>query len=274
MHPPNLLQRSIMTRVCQHQPRPRLPLPTLRSLPFLLHLSLLLILLPSPATPQSGYTQVGLPWTSQYQQGTQPAPWPGRYGASAAVTGTGNVVLLGGLSISLNSTKTANSSYTLYNDAQLSSNVGATFSPTVTAAFSPRFFHASALTSAGSILLIGGFTMSSGAASSISSLRDTWYSSDGLAWSQGSQMPWPRGRGGHDVDADTASLIFYVTCGYTQDPAQPNLIWNDVWRTPDAGNTCPLLTPPPPSPLHLRCVTDRGCGGVLWWCGVQGRSLQ
>ena len=85
--------------------------------------------------------------------------------------------------------------------------------------------------------------MTSGDPSTISSLRDTWSSSDGINWNVGSQMPWTRGRGGHDVDVDTASLIFYVSCGFSQDPGQSNrATLNDIWKTPDAGNTWQVAT--------------------------------
>jgi hypothetical protein len=204
--------------------------------------SLLLFLLLRPSHSQSGYVQDGFSWSQQFPTPSTTSFWPGRYGASSALTSSGNVALLGGLSIPLNATSTSSTPYTLYNDIQLSSSVGTTFVGTQIAAFTPRFFHASALTSAGSILLIGGFSLASGSASSISSLRDTWYSTDGLAWLAGSQMPWSRGRGAHDVDADLSSLIFYVTCGYTQDPGIIGQTLNDVWKTPDAGNTWQIAT--------------------------------
>ena len=208
----------------------------------LLLLSLLLSLVPSPTHCQSGYVQTGYAWSQQFPTISTSSLWPGRYGASSALTSAGNVLLLGGLSIPLNATSSSSTPYTLYNDVQMSTSVGTTFVGTETAAFSPRFFHASALTSAGSILLIGGFSLTSGAASSITSLRDTWYSTDGLSWLAGSQMPWSRGRGAHDVDADLSSLIFYVTCGYTQDPGLIGQTLNDVWKTPDAGNTWQIAT--------------------------------
>ena len=224
-----------------HQHSSLHPHPSILPLPSILHLLLVLLLLPSFVSPQSGYVQVGYSWTQQFPQLTSPSLWPGRYGSSAAITSAGNIVLLGGLAIPFN-TSSPSTPFTLYNDVQMTSTVGTTFVGTVTAAFTPRFFHSSALTSAGSILLIGGFTLTSADPSTISSLRDTWYSSDGLKWSVGSQMPWTRGRGGHDVDADTTSLIFYVSCGYSQDPGQAKTTLNDIWKTPDAGNTWQVAT--------------------------------
>ena len=195
---------------------------------------------------QSGYTQEGFPWSSQ----SLSAPWPGRYGASAAVTSQGAYVLLGGLaSTNLSSATSAN--FTLYNDVQQSTSFGQTFvTPAPNAAWSPRFFHSSALTSSGSILLIGGFTLtptstnasSSGSLPALSSLKDTWYSPDGLTWSQGSTMPWTRGRGGHDIDSDPNSLIFYLTAGLATDPGYQDQLLNDVWKTPDAGTTWQIAT--------------------------------
>ena len=194
---------------------------------------------------QSGYTQEGLPWSVQ----SQPAPWPGRYGASAAVTAQGAFVMLGGLAIS-NLSSATSSNFTLYNDIQQSTSTGATFvTPAPTAPWSPRFFHSSALTSAGSILLIGGFTLTpltttspSTSPPTVSSLKDTWYSVDGISWSQGSTMPWSRGRGGHDIDSDPNSLIFYLTAGLATDPGYQDQLLNDVWKTPDAGTTWQIAT--------------------------------
>ena len=101
--------------------------------------------------------QVGYSWTQQWPQSAASSLWPGRYGASAAITSAGNVVLLGGLSIPFNTSTTSSSTpFTLYNDVQMSSTVGTTWVGTVAAAFTPRFFHASSLTSAGSVILIGG----------------------------------------------------------------------------------------------------------------------
>ena len=220
--------------------------PRRHALPLLLFTLLLLLSLLSPASAQSGYTQEGLPWTAQ----SQPAPWPGRYGASAAVTSQGAFVLLGGLNISSLSS-TVPVTYTLYNDIQQSTSAGATFvTPAPTAPWSPRFFHSSALTSSGSILLIGGFTLAPLNASdpltsrrpAISSLKDTWYSVDGIVWSQGSTMPWGRGRGGHDIDSDPTSLIFYLTAGLASDPGYADALLNDVWKTPDAGTTWQIAT--------------------------------
>ena len=227
------------------------------------------------ANGQSGYVQQGYSWTSQYEQGTQATPWLGRYGASAAVTSSGSFVLLGGIVLS-NLSAPSSSSYTIFNDAQLSSSLGSTFAPSLQANFTPRFFHASALTSAGSIILIGGFTLSSATAtaSSISSLKDTWYSNDGVSWAQGSQMPWSRGRGGHDCDADLSALIFYVTCGFVTDPGQPSLILNDVWMTPDAGNTWQIATINAafaPRAFHAALVRQGALfivGGATWASGA------
>ena len=194
---------------------------------------------------QSGYTQEGFPWTVQ----SQPAPWPGRYGASAAVTSQGAFVILGGLNIT-NLSSVTSATFTLYNDIQQSTSTGATFvTPAPTAPWSPRFFHSSALTSSGSILLIGGFTLTpttttgpSTSLPSISSLKDTWYSVDGITWSEGSTMPWGRGRGGHDIDSDPTSLIFYLTAGLASDPGYQDQLLNDVWKTPDAGTTWQIAT--------------------------------
>ena len=215
--------------------------------PLLPPLLCLLLLFSTPylSLAQSGYTQEGFPWTSQ----STAAPWPGRYGASAAVTSQGAFVMLGGLN-STNLSSPTSATFTLYNDIQQSTSYGATFvTPAPTAAWSPRFFHSSALTSSGSILLIGGFTLTPLATAapsnpllSISSLKDTWYSVDGITWSQGSTMPWTRGRGGHDIDSDPTSLIFYLTAGLATDPGQTDQLLNDVWKTPDAGTTWQIAT--------------------------------
>ena len=194
---------------------------------------------------QTGYVQDGFPWTVQ----AAPTPWPGRYGASAAVTSQGAFVMLGGLNIT-NLSSTTSAMFTLYNDVQQSTSTGATFvTPSPTAPWSPRFFHSSALTSSGSILLIGGFTLNPltsatplTSAPSVSSLKDTWYSVDGITWSEGSTMPWNRGRGGHDIDSDPTSLIFYLTAGLATDPGYTDQLLNDVWKTPDAGTTWQIAT--------------------------------
>ena len=194
---------------------------------------------------QSGYTQEGFPWSAQ----TQPAPWPGRYGASAAVTSQGAFVMLGGLNIT-NLSSPSSATFTLYNDIQQSTSTGSTFvTPAPNAPWSPRFFHSSALTSSTSILLIGGFTLTPVTATTpatspptISSLKDTWYSVDGITWSEGSTMPWARGRGGHDIDSDPNSLIFYLTAGLATDPGYVDQLFNDVWKTPDAGTTWQIAT--------------------------------
>jgi len=55
-------------------------------------------------------------------------------------------------------------------------------------------------------------------------------------------MPWSRGRGGHDIDSDPTSLIFYLTAGLATDAGVQDQLLNDVWKTPDAGTTWQIAT--------------------------------
>jgi len=184
---------------------------------------------------QSGYIQTGLQWSQTYSGVITPTPWQGRYGHSIAMTANSALLIIGGLTNSSMNNFTGSAT----NTVQRSINEGLTWQPTITGTFSPRFFHSSTLTSAGTVLLIGGFSLSqSNPASPPGVLVDTWYSKDGEVWSAGSQMPWSRGRGGHSVTTDSTSTLLYVTGGLTM----PYQCLNDVWKTPDGGLTWQIAT--------------------------------